>query len=135
MKNFVLHENFNDKCFICNLQLSTLLLEPVNEFPWIIIIPRVESAKNILDLTDNQKLTFWKEIDEVSTAITKIYNPYQINIAMLGNKTPQLHCHVIARFQGDISFPNSPFDVKKTNAECNDLTKVINSVKNILTHI
>jgi len=135
MKNFALHENFNDKCFICNLQLSIVLLEPVNEFPWIIIIPRVESAKNILDLTDNQKLTFWKEVDEVSTAITTIYNPYQINIAMLGNKTPQLHCHVIARFQGDISFPNSPFDVKTTKAESSNLIKIINSIKNILTHI
>ena len=34
-----------------------------------------------------------------------MFKPHKLNVAALGNLVPQLHVHVIARFQDDIAWP------------------------------
>src|SRR5688572_8815844 len=34
-----------------------------------------------------------------------LFSPHKLNVAALGNLVPQLHVHVIARFQDDIAWP------------------------------
>jgi diadenosine tetraphosphate (Ap4A) HIT family hydrolase len=41
------------------------------------------------------------EIGRASRALTLVYQPDKINVAALGNLTPQLHIHVIARRASD----------------------------------
>lgn len=107
---FELHPDLQRKIFVANLDLSTLLLDPINEFDWLILVPRVPNIKNILDLPSESKSKLWLEVEKISEIVSKMSNPDQINIAMFGNVTPQLHCHVIARFKNDISWPASAFD-------------------------
>ncbi len=113
-ESFILHQDFSNKFFICDLPFCRVLLEPVREFYWIILIPRVNNAKNILDLSGENKAILWDEINKLSEVMNEIYKPDQLNIAMLGNKTPQLHCHIIARFADDSAFPNATFGHKTT---------------------
>ena len=34
-----------------------------------------------------------------------MFKPHKLNVAALGNVVPQLHVHVIARFNDDIAWP------------------------------
>ena len=43
----------------------------------------------------------------VEKTMDVIYKPTQMNVAMIGNKTPQLHVHIICRFQGDMYWPGT----------------------------
>jgi diadenosine tetraphosphate (Ap4A) HIT family hydrolase len=38
------------------------------------------------------------------------FKPTQLNVAAIGNKTPQLHIHLIARFDNDPAWPNTVWD-------------------------
>lgn len=112
MANFLLHNNFSSKIHVYDMSMSSIYLEPISEIKWFMIIPRINNIKNILDLNNEQKTILWSEIDALSYAINTLYKPEQINIAMLGNVTPQLHCHVIARFKNDIAWPDATFGRK-----------------------
>jgi diadenosine tetraphosphate (Ap4A) HIT family hydrolase len=43
----------------------------------------------------------------VESVLRALIKPDKINLASLGNFTPHLHWHVVARFQGDPHFPQS----------------------------
>lgn len=121
---FILHNDFAKKFHITNLELCTVLLEPIEEFPWIMLIPMVDDVKNILGLSHTERNKFWLEVEKMSEIMNKIYKPDQLNIAMLGNKTPQLHCHIIARFENDSAFPGATFGFKSTKASSDKLEKI-----------
>ena len=45
------------------------------------------------------------EIGRAARALQSIYKPDKMNVAALGNVTPQLHIHVIARSAKDPAWP------------------------------
>lgn len=127
--SFVLHENFSKKHHVIDLQLCRVLMEPVNEFPWLMLVPMRSNIKNILDLSAEDKQVLWHEIDMISDVMNKIYKPDQLNIAMLGNVTPQLHVHIIARFENDSAWPDPVFGRKCTVSSIEDLIERANAIK------
>lgn len=86
---------------LCDVRLMNNAL-----FPWILLVPRVESAKEILDLKPSQRHLLMDEITRVSNTMQSIFSPDKLNVAALGNQVPQLHIHVIARYKGDQAWPN-----------------------------
>lgn len=124
MDKFNLHKDFSNEIFLKNLELSSLFLRPFNEFHWFLLIPKVNNAKNILDLNKDRRKIFWQEIEFISEIIKKIHNPEQLNIAMLGNITPQLHCHIIARYNNDPAWPNPVFGFKTTKASNEKISEI-----------
>lgn len=105
MSKFTLHPQLeNDTIFIKSLELSEILLMNDSRYPWFILVPRIENAVDITDLSENESLAFITEINRVSISIKKQFQPERLNIAMLGNVVPQLHCHIIARFETDFAW-------------------------------
>ena len=96
------------KDFIWEFESSLLFLEDNCLFPWVILVPKKE-VKNMLGLTTNERLLLMKEMETVERMVDALFNPFQINIAMFGNKVPRLHVHIIARFEGDATFPSTAF--------------------------
>lgn len=94
------------KDLICELPFCYVLLEDNADYPWVFLVPK-KTAKNMLGLTREERMTLMREIEIVETALNSIYKPTQLNVAMIGNKTPQLHVHVICRFQGDMYWPGT----------------------------
>jgi diadenosine tetraphosphate (Ap4A) HIT family hydrolase len=64
----------------------------------------------IMDLAPEDQLQLLKEIDWTQKILWDIFNPTHLNIAAIGNKTPQLHMHVIARSSSDPAWPNTVWD-------------------------
>ena len=53
-----------------------------------------------------------KEIVHCSKLMKKIFKTPKLNVEKIGNKVPQLHIHIIARFKKDSSWPLSVWVVK-----------------------
>ncbi len=80
------------------------LMDDANH-PWLILVPRVENAVEVIDLDAAQQAQLMQEIDRASRALQTAVKPHKLNVAALGNVVPQLHVHVIARFHDDIAWP------------------------------
>jgi diadenosine tetraphosphate (Ap4A) HIT family hydrolase len=105
MLEFVLHPQLKKDTFLLgSLDLSEILLMNDSRYPWIILVPRIENAVDMTDLSETERAVFVEEINFVADALKTQYQPDRINIAMLGNVVPQLHCHIIARFETDFAW-------------------------------
>lgn len=104
--NWQLHPQLaEDTHPIAHLALCDLLLMDDANHPWLILVPRVADAVELIDLDPAQQTELMHEIAIVSHAIKRTFKPDKLNVAALGNLVPQLHVHVIARFQVDIAWP------------------------------
>jgi diadenosine tetraphosphate (Ap4A) HIT family hydrolase len=103
---FTLHAQLErDTFLITNLPLCRALLMNNALFPWIILVPRVEGAREILDLSPEERHPCMDEIAQASAVMQYLFLPDKLNMAALGNQVPQLHVHVIARYTGDAAWP------------------------------
>jgi diadenosine tetraphosphate (Ap4A) HIT family hydrolase len=57
------------------------------------------------DVAEADKGMFLAEIDHVSEVLKAETGAQKMNVAALGNMVPQLHVHVIARFETDETWP------------------------------
>jgi diadenosine tetraphosphate (Ap4A) HIT family hydrolase len=91
---------------IAELALCDVLLMDDARFPWLILVPRIAGARELIDLDEGDQRTLLGEISRVGRALESLLRPDKLNIAALGNAVPQLHVHVIARFTTDAAWPN-----------------------------
>ena len=85
---------------LCELRL----MDDANH-PWLILVPRVVDAVELVDLSNAQQAELMREVGVASRVLQAVFKPHKLNVAALGNLVPQLHVHVIARFQDDIAWP------------------------------
>lgn len=107
---FELHPNLSEKIFIKELPLCRLLMEDDLHYPWFFLVPRVAGVSRMMDLLRNDQLQLLKELDWMQKVVWKAFHPHQINVAAIGNKTPQLHVHIIARYEDDPAWPATVWD-------------------------
>jgi diadenosine tetraphosphate (Ap4A) HIT family hydrolase len=88
------------------LGMCELRLVDDSRWPWVQLIPQRPGITEIHEMTplDQTMLTF--ETNLVSEAMKKTTGCHKINIAALGNIVPQLHIHVVARFEADPNWPD-----------------------------
>jgi diadenosine tetraphosphate (Ap4A) HIT family hydrolase len=106
-KNFL-----KDSNYINRLKLCTIRLINNSKFPWIILIPNRKNKTDITDLNSKDQILLMKEIVHCSKLMKKIFKTPKLNVEKIGNKVPQLHIHIIARFKKDSSWPLSVWVVK-----------------------
>lgn len=88
-----------------DLPLSELRLMDDARFPWLILVPRIAGARDLIDLDEGDQRSLLAEINLVGRALETLLRPDKLNVAALGNVVRQLHVHVIARFTGDAAWP------------------------------
>ena len=104
---FLLHPQLaSDTVAVCDLPLCQVLLMNNSNFPWLILVPRQEALRELFDLSDTDYITLMNEVRFVAERFYGMTKADKINVAALGNVTPQLHIHVIARFTNDAAWPN-----------------------------
>ena len=108
--DFEIHKNFHSKIFLIDLTLCRIFLENERHYPWIILVPRRSHKTKIMDLSREDQLQLLSELDMTQHILWNLFKPTQINVAAIGNKTPQLHIHIIARFENDPAWPGTVWD-------------------------
>ena len=96
----------NGTIFVGDLPLSRVLLKNDVTYPWLILVPRIENAVEIIDLSEENQQQLMTEIRLTSTIFKEIYHPDKLNVANLGNIVSQLHIHIIARVKTDPAWPD-----------------------------
>jgi diadenosine tetraphosphate (Ap4A) HIT family hydrolase len=107
---FELHPSLAKKTWIADFPLCRVTMEDEKNYPWLILVPRRPNASRLIDLSFVDQLQLLKELDFVQRKVWEEFRPTQLNVAAIGNKTPQLHLHVIARFEGDPAWPQTVWD-------------------------
>jgi diadenosine tetraphosphate (Ap4A) HIT family hydrolase len=87
------------------LELCELRLMDDANYPWLILVPRVPAAREMIDLDQAQRHRLTDEIDLAARLLREAFRPHKLNVAALGNLIPQLHVHVIAREENDPAWP------------------------------
>lgn len=104
---FALHPQLAKDCVhVCDMGLSRVLLMNDSRFPWLILVPMRARLRDLHDLEPNDYSIVMQEIRIASEHLARMTNADKMNVAALGNMVPQLHIHVIARFQGDAAWPS-----------------------------
>lgn len=103
---FELHTQLiKDSATLGDLTLSRVLLCNDTQYPWLILVPRRADIVELFQLTRIDQQQLLDEISTVSAALAGHFRADKMNIAALGNVVPQLHVHVIARFNDDPAWP------------------------------
>ena len=107
---FLLHSNLEKKLFVVDLPLCRVLLEDEKFYPWLFLVPRRREVLRMIDLSELDQLQLLRELDFTQKLMWTEFQPSQLNVAAIGNKTPQLHVHVIARYDNDPAWPDTVWD-------------------------
>ncbi|TWT23227.1 HIT domain-containing protein [Luteimonas marina] len=86
-------------------ELCELRLMDDANYPWLVLVPRLPEARELIDLDAAQRHLLTDEIDRAARVLREVFRPFKLNVAALGNLVPQLHVHVIARFEHDPAWP------------------------------
>ena len=109
---FVLHERLEkDTAFVLDWPLSSVLLTNDNRYPWLILVPRVEGARDLHNLSAADQAQAMMEMSKASELVERLFETDKTNVAALGNMVPQLHIHVIGRFTKDDAWPGPVWGV------------------------
>ena len=121
MANFELHPDLKrDGIVIGQFPLSLVLLINDSAYPWFVLVPKRAGIKDAIDLehADYQQLS--EESCLFSVALKQIFSAEKLNIAALGNMTPQLHVHHIVRSSSDPAWPNPIWGFQPLTAYTSD---------------
>lgn len=96
--------------FVADLGLCQARLQDDARYPWIVLIPRVDAAREIEDLSPPDRARLMDEILSAGRAVRAaggaLGRPVEkLNVGALGNVTPQLHVHVVGRRSDDAAWP------------------------------
>ena len=87
------------------LGLCELRLMDDANYPWVVLVPRLAVARELIDLDATQRHALADDIDQASRVLRAAFQPFKLNVAALGNLVPQLHVHVVARDEQDPAWP------------------------------
>lgn len=103
---FHLHPRLQEDAIeVGDLPLCRVLLMNDARYPWLILVPRIGSAREIIDLDAGDRGRLMEEIAVASHVMRDIFEPEKLNVAALGNMVPQLHVHIIGRYANDGAWP------------------------------
>lgn len=91
--------------------LCSVFLENDARYPWLVLVPRRANMREIFQLAPDDREAFWTELNAAAERLSAALKPTKMNVAMLGNVVPQLHGHVIARFECDAAWPGPVWGV------------------------
>jgi len=125
-----------DSFFIADLELCKVLLMNDANYPWLILVPRQNNLKDIIDLSFDDQIILLKEINFVAEIFKKEFEFDKLNIANLGNVVSQLHIHIIARKKNDITFPKPVWgNAQALEYSGNNLTKTLEKIQKYFKNV
>jgi len=94
-----------DSVFIADGPLSQVRLMDDARFPWLVLVPRVASVSEWIELDGGQQRLLLAEVNQVGQLIRAQAGVEKLNIGALGNIVRQLHVHLVGRRAGDPAWP------------------------------
>jgi diadenosine tetraphosphate (Ap4A) HIT family hydrolase len=100
-----------DTVELARWSLCRVLLMNDSNYPWLILVPQRPGLRDFDEVAGADRGVLNGEITRACAALRKLFKPHKLNVASLGNVTPQLHIHVIARQTTDSAWPKPVWGV------------------------
>mgnify|MGYP000822530794 FL=1 len=117
---------------VTELKVCKVLFENNRFYPWIFLVPKRENAKNMTFLSMEDRLQLMREMALCEKVMTELFPHDQTNVAMIGNKTPQLHVHILCRKEGDPDWPTTVWNNHSEPYPADEAEKTAASIKNAI---
>jgi len=105
--SFKLHPDLTrDGIHMGDFSLCRVLLINDSHYPWFVLVPQIDGLKDTTDLNPDDYAQMWNESRKFGIGIMDVFEGEKLNVAALGNMTPQLHIHHIVRYANDPAWPS-----------------------------
>ena len=94
-----------DTHFVADLALCRVLLMDNRFYPWLVLVPRRPELRELHELVAPDRARLVEEAAQVSALLAAEFPVDKVNVGLLGNLVPQLHCHVVGRRRDDPAWP------------------------------
>ena len=86
-----------------------------SEIPWLKIFT-LKPYKEMSEVPRDIRIKIYDLLDTIEKEMITYYKPVKINIASFGNYLPNVHWHIMARFEEDSYFPEPMWGKKQRDA-------------------
>lgn len=109
---------------ICQVRLCNNKL-----FPWLILVPKIDGAREFVDLEEAAQQDIICDINKSAAALKACCDFDKLNIGMLGNVVPQLHIHIVGRRKDDVAWPGPVWGGSRVPYEAGAATLLIQKIQ------
>ncbi len=106
LQTFELHPRLAaDTELVLDTAVCQLRLHHDARWPWLVLVPRRPDVVGWHDLAPDDAHAVLDDMLHAARLLERLLRPDRVNVGALGNLVPQLHVHVIARFENDPGWP------------------------------
>lgn len=120
--------------FCCEMESSNVYIFKEQSHPGRVIVAHKKHVSEIIELTDEERNQFFKDINTVSNAIHKVFNPDKVNYGAYGDTGHHLHFHLVPKYKDDFEwngvFLMNPGLKIVSDAECEEIAKKLRAAMN-----
>lgn len=120
--------------FCCEMESSNVYIFKEQSHPGRVIVAHKKHVSEIIELTDEERNQFFKDINTVSNAIHKVFNPDKVNYGAYGDTGHHLHFHLVPKYKDDFEwngvFLMNPGLKIASDAECDEIAKKLRAAMN-----
>ncbi len=87
--------------YVMELKVSSLYIFREQSHLGRCIVAYKDHVSEIIDLTKEERESFIEDINNVSQAIHKAFNPNKVNYGFYGDTGKHLHCHLCPKYEGE----------------------------------
>jgi diadenosine tetraphosphate (Ap4A) HIT family hydrolase len=119
---------------VADLRLSRLWLATNQIVPGYCVLVCSQHVREPFDLGSEDGVAFFRDVTLAAQAIDRVFQPSKMNLHLMGNAIPHLHCHIIPRYHGDAApgKPLFPDDLGKKSLDSADYLERVAAIKNAL---
>lgn len=93
---------------IARLDSGAVYLQDDADYRGYCILAFRRHAVELYDLTPAERASFGNDLARIGAAIGRVCAPSKLNLSMLGNAVPHLHCHLMPRYPADPEWGGPP---------------------------
>lgn len=120
--------------FCCEMESSNVYIFKEQSHPGRVIVAHKKHVSEIIELTDEERNQFFKDINTVSNAIHKVFNPDKVNYGAYGDNGHHLHFHLVPKYKDEFEwngvFLMNPGLKIASDAECEEIAKKLRAAMN-----
>ena len=120
--------------FCCEMESSNVYIFKEQSHPGRVIFAHKKHVSEIIELTDEERNQFFKDINTVSNAIHKVFNPDKVNYGAYGDTGHHLHFHLVPKYKDEFEwngvFLMNPGLKIASDAECEEIAKKLRAAMN-----
>ena len=105
-EKFELHPDLQrDGIRMGSFPLCLVLLINDRNYPWFVLVPAIGGLRELYELDEISYRVYGAESLVLGKTIMRLFAGDKLNVAALGNLTPQLHIHHVVRHETDAAWP------------------------------